>query len=162
MSSKYTPQYADRKGAVVEGLDGNIILAEGATVPTDATTGYAPGCVFFKRAGTGGASHYINDGTVASCSFKPQPAQTPSTGGMRMARGSTALDGSNPTPVTTGLSTIVAAVATLKRATALNTGTAFVTVDYSGSDGTLNLYGWVAAGTASTGTENVDWIAFGT
>lgn len=82
--------------------------------------------------------------------------------GFKIARGSTALDGSNATPVATGLTTIVCAVATLKRTSALSSGTAFVTVDYTGSDGTLNLYGWVAAGTASTGTENVEWIAIGT
>lgn len=162
MSNKVRPQYADQKGEIVEGFDRNSLIGEGATVPTDGTAGYAPGAIFFKRAGTGGASHYINDGTATSCSFKPLPQGSPSTGGLRFARGSTALDGSNPTPVATGLSTIVAAQATLKRNTALSSGTAFCTVDYSGSDGTLNLYGWVAAGTASTGTENVDWIAWGT
>lgn len=81
---------------------------------------------------------------------------------MKMARGETALDASNPTPVATGLTTIVSATATLKRTTAVSSGTAFVTVDFTGSDGTLNLYGWVLAGSASTGTESVEWVAFGT
>lgn len=81
---------------------------------------------------------------------------------MKMARGEIALDASNPTPVATGLTTIVSATATLKRTTALSSGTAFVTVDFTGSDGTLNLYAWVVAGTASTGTESVEWVAFGT
>ncbi len=82
--------------------------------------------------------------------------------GYKMARGEIALDGSNPTPVATGLTTIVSAQATLKRTSALSSGTAFVTVDFTGSDGTLNLYAWVLAGTASTGTESVEWMAIGT
>jgi hypothetical protein len=81
---------------------------------------------------------------------------------MKMARGEIALDGANPTPISTGLSTIASASATLKRTTALSSGTAFVTVDFTGSDGTLNLYGWVLAGSASSGTESVEWIAWGT
>lgn len=82
--------------------------------------------------------------------------------GYKMARGATALDGSNPTPVTTGLTTIVAAVATLQKTSAVSSGTAFVTLDFSGSDGVLNLYAWVLAGSASTGTETVNWICVGT
>lgn len=81
---------------------------------------------------------------------------------MKMARGEAALDASNPTPVATGLTTIVSAQATLKRTTALSAGTAFVTVDFTGTDGTLNLYGWVLAGSASAGTESVEWVAVGT
>lgn len=80
----------------------------------------------------------------------------------KVARGVTALDGSNPTPAATGLTTIVAAVATIQRTSAVSSGTAFVTVDFTGSDGTLNLYGWVLAGSASSGTENINWIAIGT
>jgi hypothetical protein len=43
-----------------------------------------------------------------------------------------------------------------------------LTVNYSGSDGTLNVYGWKNTGgtdptlVASTGTETFDWIAIGT
>jgi hypothetical protein len=81
---------------------------------------------------------------------------------MKFARGETALDASNPTPVATGLTTIVSATATLKKTTALSSGTAFVTVDFTGSDGALNLYGWVLAGSASTGTETIEWTAVGT
>lgn len=84
------------------------------------------------------------------------------TAGYKVARGEIALDGSNPTPVATGLTTIVSATATIKRTSAVSSGTAFVTVDFTGADGALNLYAWVLAGTASTGTESVEWIAFGT
>jgi hypothetical protein len=82
--------------------------------------------------------------------------------GYRLARGVTALDGSNPTTAATGLTTIVAAVACVQGTSAVSSGTAFVTVDFTGSDGNLNLYGWVLAGTASSGTESINWIAVGT
>lgn len=69
MSKKNRPQYADQKGAIQLGLDGNIILAEGSSVPADATTGYAPGGLFFKRAGGAFGGLYRNDGTAASSDF---------------------------------------------------------------------------------------------
>lgn len=63
------PGYNHGKGAIALGFDGNIVLAEGTTVPTDAATGYAPGCIFFKRAGAAATSFYRNVGTAASCNF---------------------------------------------------------------------------------------------
>jgi len=169
MSNKTTPHYADQKGTIATGFDRNTAIAEGDTVPTDGAAGYAPGSLFLKRAGTSGAALYINEGTATSCDFNPLKPQGTGAGavvgvgsGYKVARGEIALDGSNPTPVATGLTTIVSAIAVLKRTTALSSGTAFVTVDFTGSDGTLNLYGWVLAGTASSGTETVEWIAFGT
>ena len=89
-------------------------------------------------------------------------------GGFRIARGATALDGSNPTTVATGLSTIVSAVACLKGNTAPGDNTSVITVDFTGSTGSLDLYGWKNTGgtdptlVASTGTETVEWIAIGT
>jgi hypothetical protein len=86
--------------------------------------------------------------------------------GYKIARGETALDGANPTPVTTGLTTIVAAVCTLKGTAAPGLGTSVVT--YSTTGGTLNLYGWKVTGAgdatliASAGTETVGWICVGT
>lgn len=86
--------------------------------------------------------------------------------GYVVARGETALDGSNPTPVTTGLTTIVACTTTIKLATAPGVGTSVIT--YGTSSGTLNLYGWkvTASGDAtliaSTGTETIGWICVGT
>lgn len=81
--------------------------------------------------------------------------------GYKVARGSQALDGSNPTTVATGLTTVVAFVATLRRNTAVSSGTAFVTIG-TPSGGSVDVYGWVVAGTASTGTEVFDWVAVGT
>lgn len=49
---------------------GKVLLATGATVPTDAGTIYAKGCLFIDTdvaTGTGGL--YCNKGTSASCVF---------------------------------------------------------------------------------------------
>lgn len=69
MSNKLRPHFADAKGAIQLGLDGNIILAEGSSVPADATAGYAPGCIFFKRAGGALGGFYVNEGTALSSDF---------------------------------------------------------------------------------------------
>lgn len=81
--------------------------------------------------------------------------------GYAIARGITALDGSNPTTVVTGLTTITGIGVVLNRSTALSSATAFVTYNNI-SGGSFDLYAWVVAGTASTGTENVAWVAIGT
>lgn len=89
--------------------------------------------------------------------------------GYKIARGSAAaLDGSNPTPIATGLATIVAAAVQLRGTAAPGDNTSVLTTDYTGSDGTLNVYAWKNTGgtdptlVASTGTETFDWIAIGT
>ena len=121
--------------------------------------GHEPNRAYFDQAG----NIHLNGASLFDSAETDQKAVVAGVGaGYKMARGVAALDGSNPTPVTTGLTTIVAAVATLQKTSTLGSGTAFVTVDFTGADGTLNLYGWVAAGTASTGTESVNWVAFGT
>lgn len=72
MSRKYKPGFSDPKSVLIEGFNPNVgIIAEGTTVPTDATAGYSPGCLFFKRAGAIGAQLYINEGSATSCTFKP-------------------------------------------------------------------------------------------
>ncbi len=89
--------------------------------------------------------------------------------GYKVARGgAAALDGSNPTPIATGLTTIVAAVVQLRGTAAPGDNTSVLTTDFTGSDGTLNVYAWKNTGgtdptlVASTGTETFDWIAMGT
>jgi hypothetical protein len=91
------------------------------------------------------------------------------TAGLRIASGSAAaLDGGNPTPIATGLTTIVAASVQLRGTAAPGDNTSILTTDYSGADGTLNVYAWKNTGgtdptlVASTGTETFDWIAIGT
>ncbi len=89
--------------------------------------------------------------------------------GYKVARGEAALDGSNPTPVATGLATVVAFTATLKGTAAPGDSTSVLTADISGA--TVNVYAWKhttggAAGNptlvASTGTESFYWVAIGT
>ena len=45
------------------------LLAYGDTVPTDATGGYAIGCLFLHTDGGDGTALYVNEGTLASCDF---------------------------------------------------------------------------------------------
>lgn len=84
----------------------------------------------------------------------------------KMVSGEVALDGSNPTPVATGLTSILGVALTLKKNSAPGVGTSVVTYDSTG--GTLNLYGWKPTSNAdptliaSTGTETVGYVAFGT
>lgn len=60
-----------------EGGDLNILSAKGTTVPTDGTSGYAKGCVFFDTdevTGVGGT--YVNIGLSTSCKFRSESAQS--------------------------------------------------------------------------------------
>lgn len=117
------------------------------------------------------AGQYVFDTSTGA--FTQNPANVANTAavqgldsGYKIARGELALDGSNPTPVTTGLTTIVAAGAQLKKNSAPGVGTSSLTVDIS--SGTLNVYAWkvTASGdatlVASTGTETFEWWAIGT
>jgi hypothetical protein len=86
--------------------------------------------------------------------------------GYLVARGETALDGSNPTPVVTGLSTVTGFSATLKGSAAPGVGT--TTLTYTSSAGTVSVYAWKPTSNsdptliASTGTETFGWTAIGT
>jgi hypothetical protein len=86
--------------------------------------------------------------------------------GYKVARGETALDGSNPTPVTTGLTTVTGCALTIKTTSAPGVSTSVLT--YGSSSGTMNMYGWKVTGTgdatliASTGTDTIGWVCLGT
>ncbi len=86
--------------------------------------------------------------------------------GYAIARGTTALDGSNPTPITTGLTTVTGFAATLQGSAAPGVGTSVLTHTISG--GTVSVYAWKVTATgdctliASTGTETFSWVAVGT
>ena len=86
--------------------------------------------------------------------------------GYVVARGTIALDGSNPTAITTGLTTVTGFSATLQGSSAPGTGTSVLT--HTISSGTVSVYAWkvTAAGDAtliaSTGTETISWVAVGT
>lgn len=48
-----------------------VLLASGATVPTNGTAGYAKGCIFIQTdTATGLCARYENIGTTASCQFR--------------------------------------------------------------------------------------------
>ncbi len=50
--------------------NGDILLATGLTVPTDASTGYAKGCLFIDTdVATGTTGLNCNKGTRTSCQF---------------------------------------------------------------------------------------------
>lgn len=89
-------------------------------------------------------------------------------GGYKLARGETALDGSNPTTVITGLATVVSFVAMLKSTATPGDSTSVLTWNPNGTAGSADVYAWKnTSGTdptlvASTGTETFDWIAIGT
>src|SRR5688500_5501086 len=60
---------------------GRIIVAFGATPPTDATAGYLPGAIFIHSDGGTGTGIYVNEGTSsASCDFNAVSA----TGGVAL------------------------------------------------------------------------------
>jgi hypothetical protein len=103
-------------------------------------------------------------GTDRTSALATAPAAVAS--GYMVARGETALDGSNPTPVVTGLSTVTGFSATLKGSGAPGVGT--TTLTYTASGGTVSVYAWKPTSNAdptliaSTGTETFGWTAIGT
>ena len=172
MSQTLRQQSAD--GVLVSSSRG-ITLQVGTAVPTNGTSGYAPGGIFMDQDAAAGSQFYINEGTGTSSTFRALASVTSAAGvvgvaaGYKIARGETALDGSNPTPVATGLTTVVSFTATLKGTAAPGDSTSVLTADISGP--TVNVYAWKhttggAAGNptliASTGTETFYWTAVGT
>ncbi|RJP54309.1 MAG: hypothetical protein C4583_03020 [Anaerolineaceae bacterium] len=103
-------------------------------------------------------------GTDRTAALATAPAGV--AAGYKIARGETALDGSNPTSVAHGLTTCIAFVAMLKGTAAPGVGTSVLTANINGAN--VDVYAWkvTAAGDAtliaSTGTESFYWIAIGT
>ena len=98
-----------------------------------------------------------------------EQATRDSTGQWIVARGTIALDASNPTPVAatlTHMDTIVSVGLTLAGATTPGVGTSVLT--YAVSGGALSIYAWKPTSNsnptlvASTGTETVAWVVIGT
>ena len=85
--------------------------------------------------------------------------------GIKFASGVVALDGSGATPTVTGLTAVIGGVASIKKATTPGVGTSVITVNPNGTS--LDLYPWKVTGAgdttlvASTGTEDVFWVAWG-
>lgn len=69
MSSKQTPHYGGDP-VVMEEIPGvGSTRIRGTTVPSDAATGYARGCIFIKTDGGAGTTLYVNEGDHASADF---------------------------------------------------------------------------------------------
>ena len=65
-----TKQGAETIIVLLRDPNGDIIYAQGLTVPTDATTGYAKGCLFVETdVATGTTGLNCNKGTNTSCQF---------------------------------------------------------------------------------------------
>ena len=57
--------------ALIKDGDSKVLLATGTTLPSDAETIYAKGCLFIDTdVATGTSGLYVNEGTSSSCSFK--------------------------------------------------------------------------------------------
>ena len=91
----------------------------------------------------------------------------PPVGQQKMTGGTTALGGTNPTAVATGLTTVTYFACALQGTTAPGVGTSVLTVGAK-SGASVNVYAWKVTSNAnptliaSTGTENFDWVAVGT
>ena len=78
---------AETVNVLQKDASGKILLATGTTVPTDATAGYAKGCLFIDTDVTTGLSGiYENVGTTASCNF--DALGVPTVGELALATGS--------------------------------------------------------------------------
>lgn len=151
-------------GLVIEGA--NQAPFENAGAPTNGTSGtYAGSC----RKGsllidTTNGNLYVNTNTAASPTWTGIPSAVGA--GYRVARGETALDGSNPTPVAHGLTTCIAFAATLKGTAAPGVGTSSLSANINGAN--VDVYAWKVTTSAdntliaSTGTESFYWVAVGT
>lgn len=146
--------------AATFGQDGSLIVAAGIT----ATTGTYSGAL--SAVGTINSPGTISAGTLTLGGNSLVNWVGGAAAGYKMATGETALDGSNPTPVTTGLTTIASCTVSLKINTAPGGNTSLVTYDTTA--GTLNMYGWKPVGVsstaliASTGTDTIGWSCRGT
>ena len=72
MSSTLTPHSTRGDGItpIVAIANVGLMIVSGATVPTDGTVGFAPGCLFLRTSGNGiNTSLYVNEGSRASCDF---------------------------------------------------------------------------------------------
>lgn len=119
-------------------------------------------------AGVAGASEYALIGRAAKAKTSGQLVVTVEINApLRITFGEVTLDGSNPTSVMTGLSTIASATASLKSSTAPGDDPSWVSVNYS-TGGQLDIYAWKNTGgtdpTLVASTNNsavICWQAFG-
>lgn len=65
-----THSLSDATGIIVRTARG-LAYVVGTTVPSDASSGYAPGCIFVDQDASAGSQFYINEGSATSCDFNP-------------------------------------------------------------------------------------------
>jgi len=65
------PPLGDNLEAVIVEFSSGLgkVWVHGTTVPADAATGYAPGCVFMDVNGGVGSTMFVNEGTLESADF---------------------------------------------------------------------------------------------
>ena len=134
-------------------ITGTVTIANGSTITTPILSGTVTGT--YTLGGTP---------TLASA------AGVPYVGGVaasyRLARVSMSLDGSNPTPWATGLTTVIAGTVSLVGSAAPGVGTSVLTPLINGTS--LDVYAWKPTSNsdptliASTGTEVFYGVAIGT
>jgi len=120
-------------------------------------------------AGTAGASAYQLLGRAVKAKTSGQLVVLVEINlPVRFVCGEVTLDGSNPTSVMTGLSKVLSAQAALKSSTAPGDDPSWLSVNYSGTDGQLDIYAWKNTGgtdptlVASTNSSAVIcWGAYG-
>jgi len=146
-------------GAVT--LDANVYAAASGKMDDTVTT-----VLIGKALETASGNNSIIE--VLPIAEAPAPVSGIASG-YKVARGESAFDGSNPTNIVTGLSTVIAFVATLKGTAAPGDNTSVLTVDLAGpAAGSADVYAWKNTGgtdptlVASTGTESFYWVAIGT
>jgi len=140
-----------------------------AVLPTIAATAQNT-LIYFTQGGSaltvasGGTVTIQSGGTLAVAAASGLTIGGVSNTGA-IKSGTVTLDGSNPTPVTTGLTTVTTGLACIKSTTAPGDDPIVITTGYSG--GTLNIYAWKTDGTDPTlvaSTNNaatIEWIAVG-
>ena len=70
MSNKNQPHYGSGGDLITRSIPGDgAIEVRGTSVPTDATAGYAKGCLYIKTDGGIGSTLYVNEGSNTSCDF---------------------------------------------------------------------------------------------
>lgn len=105
------------------------------------------------------------DGDVIETILLPEDAAVQAlAGGRVLITGEVTLDGANPTSIPTGLAGVESAVVTLKRTTTPGVDPHHLSVDYSGSSGTVNVYAWkptsTGDGTLIASTNNTAVVAY--